>query len=79
MPQHDAGKGRSLFHQAWELASRSGEVYLAIEAAVMLSISQPPKYQNSWLQRAIVLAEKTENDRQAMACSAVSDEWLALL
>lgn len=53
-------KALGLFQQAWNLANSSGEVFLAIEAAVMLSISQPPKYKNDWLQQAIDLAEKTD-------------------
>lgn len=53
-------KAQTPFHQAWTMANANNEVFLAIEAAVMLSISQPPKYKNDWLQRAIELAEKTD-------------------
>jgi tetratricopeptide (TPR) repeat protein len=53
-------KAQVHFNQAWNKATEATEVFLAIEAAVMLSISQPPKYQNEWLQSAITLAEKTD-------------------
>jgi len=53
-------KAQAHFNQAWTMATEANEVFLAIEAAVMLSISQPPKSQNEWLQRAIQLAEKTD-------------------
>jgi tetratricopeptide (TPR) repeat protein len=51
------------FAKAWELASPSDQTFFIIEAAVMLSVSQPPKYQNEWLQRALKMAEEaTDND-----------------
>jgi tetratricopeptide (TPR) repeat protein len=53
-------KAQVHFQQAWTSATTAGETFLAIEAAVMLSISQPPKFKNDWLQRAIELAEKTD-------------------
>lgn len=53
-------KAQVHFQQAWTMATASHEVFLAIESAVMLSISQPPKYKNDWLQRAIDLGEKTD-------------------
>ncbi len=53
-------KAQAHFSQAWSAATATDEVFLAVEAAVMLSISQPPKFKNDWLQRAIELAEKTE-------------------
>ena len=53
----------SYFAKAWDLASKLGEDFFSIEAAVMLSISQPPKSQNDWLQRIIKLAEDTQDPR----------------
>lgn len=64
-------KAPPFFGQAWSTACDHGLDYLAIEAAVMLAVSQPVKSQNEWLQRAIDLAEKTED--------ADSKLWLAQL
>lgn len=64
-------KAQKHFSQAWTMATATGEVSLAVEAAVMLSISQPPKFKNDWLQRAIELAEKTEAQQAKL--------WLAQL
>lgn len=47
--------------QAWELAASLGDIFFAIEAAVMLSISQPPKYQNQWLLKALEISEKSDD------------------
>jgi len=64
-------KAQTHFSQAWTMATAANEIALAIEAAVMLSISQPPKYRNDWLQRAIELAEKTDVQQAKL--------WLAQL
>jgi tetratricopeptide (TPR) repeat protein len=61
----------SYFAKAWELASQTNEVSLSIEAAVHLSISQPPKFQNEWLQRSLKLAEATDDEKGKL--------WLAPL
>jgi tetratricopeptide (TPR) repeat protein len=50
------------FTQAWDLAASLGDIFFAIEAAVMLSISQPPKYQNQWLLKALEIAEQSDNE-----------------
>jgi tetratricopeptide (TPR) repeat protein len=54
-------KAHSPLMQAWILASEVHEPFFAIEAALMLAMIQPPKSQNEWLQRALVLAENTGN------------------
>jgi tetratricopeptide (TPR) repeat protein len=64
-------KAQGPFSRAWKMASDSGEVFLTIESAVMLSVSQPPKYQNEWLQRALDLAAKTDDEQAKL--------WLAQL
>ena len=64
-------KAQTHFNKAWTMATTTDEVFLAIEAAVMLSISQPPKFKNDWLQRAIALAEKTDIQQAKL--------WLAQL
>jgi len=50
------------FLKAWEGALQLNEDFFSVEAAVMLSISQPPKFQNEWLQRVIKLAEETQDE-----------------
>lgn len=53
-------KSRPLFLQAWELAGRCGEEALALDAAHMLGIVEPPEKALEWSHRAIALAEKSE-------------------
>lgn len=50
------------FSKAWDLAQQSNDNFFSIEAALMLSISQPPKYQNEWLQKALAFAENTKDE-----------------
>lgn len=50
-------KANEAFAKAWTLASESGEGFLAIDAALMLSSIRPPKFQYEWLQKALQLAE----------------------
>ncbi len=61
----------AFFAQAMEQATKSGEFYFAVEAALMLSVSQPPKSQYEWLKKAIQIAE-TSGDEQAKL-------WLSIL
>ncbi|MES3038712.1 MAG: hypothetical protein V4736_12465 [Bdellovibrionota bacterium] len=64
-------KAQPFFTQAWTLANDANETFFAIDAALMLSISQPPKSKNEWLQKALALAEKTEKEQGQL--------WLAQL
>lgn len=64
-------KAQPYFQQAWTMATASNDVFHAIEAAVLLSISQPPKFKNDWLQRAIELGEKADASEPKL--------WLAQL
>jgi tetratricopeptide (TPR) repeat protein len=64
-------KAQTPFMQAWTIASQSNNVFFAIEAALMLAIIQPPKFQNEWLQRALHLAEQSEAPKAKL--------WLAQL
>ncbi len=57
-------KAHDFFAQAWDLANKSNEVFFAIDSALMLSTVRPPKFQNEWLQRAMQLAQ-TSQDSQA--------------
>jgi tetratricopeptide (TPR) repeat protein len=56
-------KALNLFNQAWTLASTSGENFFAIDAAIMLSLCQPKKFQNEWLQKALSLAEESPDEQ----------------
>ncbi len=53
-------KALNFFTSAWLQAQELGEVYFSIDAALMLSIIRPPKFQNEWLQKAIELAENAD-------------------
>lgn len=59
------------FEMAWQEAVKLNDVYLLIETSVLLSISQPPKYQNEWLKQALKLAETSGDARGKL--------WLAQL
>ncbi len=69
--QMTPSKAQNYFSQAWNLSASAKEVFFAIDAALMLSISQPPKYQNEWLQKALSLAEETVTEQGHL--------WLAQL
>lgn len=72
-------KAQTHFQQAWTMATSANEAFLAIEIAVMFSISQPPKSKNDWLQRAIELAEKADvpEARLWLAQLYLMDGWHA--
>ena len=60
--QNSAGepsRGVALFLEAFELARASGEDALAVDAAHMLGIVEPPEEQLAWTRRAIALAEES--------------------
>ena len=57
----DAAK--PLFLDAWELAAENNEDYYAIDAIHMLQIVDEPEKQLEWANKAIDLAEKTEDER----------------
>ena len=48
--------GRDAFIEAWELARSSGEDALAVDAAHMLGIVEPPRAAQEWNERAMELA-----------------------
>lgn len=48
------------YEKAWTESQKSKDTYCSIEAAVMMSVSQPPKYQNQWLTQALKLAEASD-------------------
>jgi tetratricopeptide (TPR) repeat protein len=56
-------QSQTYFSKAWELATSLKEDFSSIEAALMLSIIQPPKFQNLWLQRSLELAQTTGDEK----------------
>lgn len=52
-------RAHDLFVEAWKIANDLREPFFAIDAALMISIVKPPKFQNEWLQKALDLAEET--------------------
>jgi tetratricopeptide (TPR) repeat protein len=54
---------RPLFLEAYEVASKSGELFFAIDAARMMSLIETPKLQSTWTTRALELAEGSEDVR----------------
>jgi len=55
------GRGRDAFFEAWELARTAGEDGLAVDAAHMLGIVEPPDEAWAWNERAMELA-RTSSD-----------------
>jgi tetratricopeptide (TPR) repeat protein len=72
-------KAHELFLEVWNVATKTDQVFYAIDAALMLSTIRPPKYQNEWLQKAITLAATTkdENAKLWMAQLLFLDGWHA--
>ena len=56
-------KAQNYFNQAWTLANEANLNFFAIDAAIMLSLCQPRKFQNEWLQKALTLAETTTDEQ----------------
>jgi tetratricopeptide (TPR) repeat protein len=54
---------RQYFLDAWEVAQEHGEDFYAIDAAHMLGIVEPPSEQPAWSNRALELAESSEDPR----------------
>jgi tetratricopeptide (TPR) repeat protein len=59
----NASRSIAYFSKAWSLISELDEPFFSIEAAVMLSVSQPPKYQNEWLLEGLKLAETSKDEK----------------
>jgi tetratricopeptide (TPR) repeat protein len=55
------GRGRASFLAAWELARAAGEEALAVDAAHMLGIVEPPERAREWNERAMELAEASRD------------------
>jgi len=57
------GRGSASFLEAWELARTAGEDALAVDAAHMLGIVEPPDDAWSWNERAMELARASRDPR----------------
>jgi tetratricopeptide (TPR) repeat protein len=56
-------KAKPLFLEAWELGVARGQDYYALDAAHMMAIAEPPEKQLEWSEKAMRLAEQTEDER----------------
>lgn len=56
-------KAVPLFTEAWELASKSGFDFYAVDAAHMLAIATPPEQHMGWNLKALSLAEKSSQPK----------------
>ena len=56
-------EAKPLFLKAWEIAGSLGEDNLAIDAAHMMGIVEPPDRQLEWSLRALELTEQTTDER----------------
>jgi tetratricopeptide (TPR) repeat protein len=56
-------KARPLFLEAWNSGVANGEDYYAVDAAHMMQIVEPPEKQLEWAEKAMVLAEKSKQER----------------
>lgn len=54
---------RSRFATAWELACREKDGFLAIDAAQMMAVIEPPKARAAWFSRALPIAERSSDPR----------------
>lgn len=50
-------RARLLFIQAFDAARQTGDTFLAIDAAQMLSVVETPKLQTGWIEQALALAQ----------------------
>lgn len=66
-----ADQARPLFLQAWEQAVNAGEDFYAVDAAHMLGIIEPPEEQLRWNEKALTLAEQSDEPR--------AQQWLGSL
>ncbi len=54
-------QAQKYFFNAWEMSLETKQTPYAIEAALLLSINQPLKQKREWLERALELAEKSND------------------
>jgi tetratricopeptide (TPR) repeat protein len=54
---------KPFFLEAWEYGIAKGLDYYALDAAHMMAIAEPPERQLEWAERAMGLAEETQDER----------------
>jgi tetratricopeptide (TPR) repeat protein len=54
---------KPLFLQAWELGVADQQDFYAVDAAHMLAIVEPPEKQLGWAEKAMSVAEKSQDER----------------
>jgi tetratricopeptide (TPR) repeat protein len=54
---------KPLFLEAWEVALANGQDYYALDAAHMMAIVEPPEGQLTWADKAMDLAERSQDER----------------
>ncbi len=59
----EPARSKPLFLEAWELARAAGEDNLAVDAAHMLGIVEPPGDQTAWSEKALELAEQSADPK----------------
>lgn len=59
-------EAKALFLEAWTYGNETGEEYLAVDAAHMVTFVVPPQEQLAWNEKAIALAEKSEDPRSKL-------------
>jgi tetratricopeptide (TPR) repeat protein len=83
------GRGRTSFLSAWELARAAGEDGLAVDAAHMLGIVEPPDVAREWNGRAMDLARTSPDpaarrwigslaNNMGWACHEAGDDDVAI-
>lgn len=73
------GRGRDDFLAAWEIATAAGEEALAVDAAHMLGIVEPPTAATGWNRRAMALARSSPDPRARRWVAALANNmgWAA--
>lgn len=56
-------EARNFLLRAWELATKSGHDFFAIDAAQMMALNEPPKQRFAWTEKALSLAERSADPR----------------
>ena len=56
-------QARPLFLEAWETSQAAGADFYAVDAGHMMAIVEPPEKQLEWNEKAVAIAEKSEDPR----------------
>ena len=64
-------QARPLLIEAWTLANTTGEDFYSIDAAQLLALIEPQKKQQEWIEKALLLAEGSIQDRAKLCLSTL--------